>query len=48
MNTDNSNVLVDVRAKVQYDIVNLSGSINIPLSDMMRDPTKIKELASEK
>jgi len=40
--------LVDVRVKVQYDIVNLPGSINIPLPDMIKDPSLIKKLTTEK
>lgn len=34
--------LVDVRVKVQFDIVNLPGSINIPLKKLMDNPDIIK------
>ena len=36
--TGNPHVLVDVREKVQFDICHLKGSINIPYSDISRDP----------
>ena len=36
--TGNPHILVDVREKVQFDICHLKGSINIPYSDISRDP----------
>ncbi|CDW73808.1 molybdenum cofactor synthesis protein 3 [Stylonychia lemnae] len=40
--------LVDVRGKIQYDIVSLPGSLNLPLKKMMEDPESIKKLTQEK
>lgn len=36
--TSTPHILVDVREKVQFDICHLKGSINIPYSDISRDP----------
>ena len=36
--TESPHVLVDVREKVQFDICHLKGSVNIPYSDISRDP----------
>ena len=36
--TGSPHILVDVREKVQYDICHLKGSINIPYSEISRDP----------
>lgn len=36
--TSTPHILVDVREKVQFDICHLKGSINIPYSDIGRDP----------
>lgn len=36
--TGTPHVLVDVREKVQFDICHLKGSINLPYSDISRDP----------
>ncbi len=36
--TGNPHVLVDVREKVQFDICHLKGSINLPYSEISRDP----------
>ena len=41
-------VLVDVRNKIQYDIVHLEKAINLPLSDIKKDQTEIKKLCEEK
>lgn len=35
-------LLVDVRDKVQFDIVNIPGAVNMPLKQLLRDPTPIK------
>ena len=35
---ESSHILVDVREKVQFDICHLKGSINIPYSEISRDP----------
>ena len=34
--------------KVQYDIVNLPGSINIPLKQLMDDPEEFKKITQSK
>lgn len=36
--TGSPHILVDVREKVQFDICHLKGSINLPYSDISRDP----------
>lgn len=36
--TSNPHILVDVREKVQFDLCHLKGSINLPFSDISRDP----------
>lgn len=36
--TGSPHILVDVREKVQFDICHLKGSINLPFSDISRDP----------
>ena len=40
--------LIDVRGGVQYKIVNLEGSVNIPLSAMMKDPSEALKLIQAK
>ena len=40
--------LIDVRGGVQYKIVNLPGSVNIPVSAMMKDPTETLKIIEGK
>ena len=40
--------MIDVRAKVQYEIVSLGGSLNMPLSAMLKDPSEAVKLAQVK
>ena len=40
--------LIDVRGGVQYKIVSLPGSINIPVSTMMKDPTETLKIIEGK
>ena len=39
-----SNTIIDVRPPVHFGIVNLPGSINLPLKTMERDPDQAKEI----
>ena len=41
-------MLIDVRGGVQYKIVSLEGSINIPLANLMKDPTEVLKIAENK
>ena len=36
--TDSPHILVDVREKVQFDLCHLKGSLNLPFSEISRDP----------
>ena len=36
----NHNILVDVREKIQFDICNIEGSINLPFSEIRRNPNR--------
>lgn len=38
--TNDKLILIDVRGAVQYKIVSLQGSFNIPLAQLMKDPTE--------
>lgn len=40
--------LIDVRGAVQYNIVSLEGSVNIPLAKLKKEPQSVIELASTK
>jgi adenylyltransferase/sulfurtransferase len=46
-NSDQS-LLIDVRSKVQYGIVNIPGSINIPVSALKKDPSSLLQLSESK
>jgi len=41
-------LLIDVRGAVQYNIVSLEGSLNIPLPSMLKDQTEVMRIAENK
>lgn len=47
-NLGDDNVVVDVREKVQYDIVRLPNCIHLPIKKIEKDDSELKKLCAEK
>ena len=45
--TENPHILIDVRERVQFDICHLKGSINLPYSEISRDPEESIDIMAD-